>query len=93
MIVEDVTPQSLRPEHSRSTQLSKVVTREFRKVDAVRLANFGRLLYRFYACIEDMFPENETVLYPHIFQHIAAMKDEPYYAEALKRVGDTGVDL
>lgn len=40
-----------------------------------------------------MFPESETMLYPHIFQHIAAMKDEPYYAEALKRVGDTGVDL
>lgn len=66
---------------------------EFADVDAVSLAQFGRKVYRFLACTENMLPANGTVLYPHFHSYMTDHQDDPYYADALKRVGDKGVYL
>lgn len=93
MNVEDVTSKQAPSQGKRSGKAPKVVTREFADVDAVSLANFGRKIYRFFACTENMFPGNETELYPHFYDYLTTNQDDPYYADALKRVGDKGVRL
>lgn len=93
MIVEDVTPQQAQSRRilSKTSENSpKVVLREFVKVKAVSLAKLGKLIYRMHACTVDMFPENETVLYPHFYQYLATIAEDTSHAEALKRVGDKG---
>lgn len=93
MNVEDVTPNQAPPQAQPSRKAPKVVTREFADVDAVSLANFGRKVYRFLACTETMLPKNGTELYPHFHTYMTNYQDDPYYADALKRVGDKGVYL
>lgn len=95
MIVEDVTPKQAPPKVKASDKPPKVVTREFaaEDVNAVQLAKLGRKLYRFFACTENMFPENDTVLYSHFLRYISVNQEDSYYMDALKRVGNKGVQL
>lgn len=93
MVVEDVTPEQAPSQARSSRKVPKVVMGEFADVDAVSLAQFGRKVYRFLACTENMLPANGTVLYPHFHSYMTDHQDDPYYADALKRVGDKGVYL
>lgn len=95
MVVDDVTPKQSLPTVKPSGGPPKVVTREFagEDVNAVQLAQFGRKLYRFLGCTENMFPHDDTVLYPSFSRYILLNQQDPYYAEALKRVGNKGVHL
>lgn len=93
MIVEEVTPEQARSRRKvpgTLENLPKVVLREFVKVKAVSLAKLGKLIYRLHACTVDMFPDDETILYPHFFQYLATIAKDTSHAEALKRVGDKG---
>lgn len=90
MVVKEVTPKQ-PPSHKRkrrsSNKQSKVVLREFKQVKAVSLAKLGRKIYRFHACIDHAFPDDPTLHYPHVYNHIATLQDTSM-AEALKRVGE-----
>lgn len=95
MNVDDVTPKQAVHKPRIKGEPPKVVSREFSAddVDAVALAKFGRILYRFFACTENMFPDSDTTLYPKVHKFISSNEQDPYYTEALKRVGDKGVRL
>lgn len=51
----------------------------------------GKSIYHLYGCVEEAFPEDETVFYKGLFQHIASMEqnpsDETSFANVLKAVG------
>lgn len=89
MIVEDITPQQTRPKHRESGESQKVVLKEFSSENAVALAVLGKRIYRLYTSIDNMFPVDETTFYQHLFDHIASMKDDTSYGDALKRVGQS----
>lgn len=89
MIVEDVTPKQpsgRKRKRQSSKKPSKVLLSEFEVADAVALATLGRQIYRFHACIDNAFPDDETLHYAHVYKHVSALEDTSM-AEALKRVG------
>lgn len=91
MIVEEVAPKQPPgrkcKRQSSKTPSNKVVLREFKATKAGPLTKLGRKIYRFHACIDHAFPEDPTLHFPHVYNHISALQD-PSMAEALKRVGE-----
>lgn len=89
MMVEDITPeQALAKQESGSSDesASKVTLKEFKQDKAGPLAVYGRRIYRLRACLDNLFPEDETVFYHFVFESVVSTNMESLVV-ALKRVG------